>query len=212
VHVVWDWNGTLLDDLDQVVAAVNATLRELGESPISIATYGAHYQRPVRRFYESLFGRPVRDDEWRLIDRLFHDAYRSQLPNVTLAQDATDALEAVDAAGHTQSLLSMLLHDDLVNMASMFGVDRFMRRIDGLRGARGVQKQASLESHIEALGLSKREVVIIGDALDDIAAARATGTLCVMYDRGTFPREQIRHAGVPTASSLMGALRAGGLI
>ncbi len=212
MHVVWDWNGTLLDDLDQVVAAVNATLRELGESQISIATYGAHYQRPVRRFYESLFERPVRDDEWRLIDELFHDAYRSQLPNVTLAPDATDALEAVDAAGHTQSLLSMLLHDDLVNMASMFGVDRFMRRVDGLRGARGVQKQASLESHIEALGLSKREVVIIGDALDDIAAALAAGTHCVMYDRGTFPREQIRRAGVPTASSLMGALRAGGLI
>jgi len=212
VHVVWDWNGTLLDDLDQVIAAVNATLRELGESPISVATYGAHYQRPVRRFYESLFGRAVHDDEWRLIDELFHDAYRSQLPNVALAPDATEALEAVDAAGHTQSLLSMLSHDDLVNMTSMFGVDRFMRRVDGLRGVRGVPKQASLESHIEALGLSKLEVVIIGDALDDIAAARAAGTRCVMYDRGTFPRDQIRQAGVPTASSLLGALRAGGVI
>jgi phosphoglycolate phosphatase-like HAD superfamily hydrolase len=212
VHVVWDWNGTLLDDLDQVIAAVNATLGELGKSPISVATYGAHYQRPVRRFYESLLGRAVPDDEWNLIDRLFHDAYRSQLPDVSLAPDATKALQAVDAAGHTQSLLSMLLHDDLVNMASAFGVDRFMRRVDGLRGVRGVQKQASLEDHIEALGVPKKGVVIIGDALDDIAAARAAGTRCVMYDRGTFPREQIRQAGVPTSSSLMGALRAGGVI
>ena len=212
MHVVWDWNGTLLDDLDQVIAAVNTTLGELGVSPISRATYGAHYQRPVRRFYESLFGRPVLDDEWGRIDQSFHDAYRSQLSNVTLARDATEALEAVVAAGHSQSLLSMLLHDDLVNMASLFGVDRFMRRVDGLKGARGVEKLESLESHIEALGLSRQEVVIIGDALDDVAAANAAGTRCVMYDRGTFPREQIQQAGVPTASTLMGALRAGGVI
>jgi len=212
VHVVWDWNGTLLDDLDQVIAAVNETLRELGESPISAVMYGAHYQRPVRRFYESLLGRVVPDHEWHLIDELFHNAYRSQLPNVTLAPDATEALEAVDSAGHTQSLLSMLLHDDLVDMASTFGVDRFMRRIDGLRGARGVQKLASLESHIDALGLTTGDVLIIGDALDDVAAAKAAGSRCVMYDRGTFPREQIRHAGVPTAPTLMGALWAGGVL
>lgn len=212
MHVVWDWNGTLLDDLDQVVTAVNRTLGALGESPISVATYGAHYQRPVRRFYESLFGRPVPDDEWRLIDELFHVAYRSQLRSVTLAPDAEEALEAVAEAGHTQSLLSMLLHDDLIDMAAAFGVDRFMRRVDGLRGARGVQKQQSLEHHLDALGLQSHNVLIIGDALDDVAAAHSAGTRCVMYDRGTFPRAQVEGAGVPTASTLMGALRAGGVI
>jgi len=212
VHVVWDWNGTLLDDLNQVVTAVNRTLGALGETPISTAIYGAHYQRPVRRFYESLLERPVRDDEWQLIDELFHSAYRSQLQSVELAADAREALEAVAAAGHTQSLLSMLLHDDLVDMAASFGIDRFMRRVDGLRGARGVRKHESLESHLHALGVDVGDVLIIGDALDDVAAARAVGTRCVMYDRGTFPREQVNGAGVPTATTLVGALQAGGVI
>jgi phosphoglycolate phosphatase-like HAD superfamily hydrolase len=212
VHVVWDWNGTLLDDLDQVVAAVNVTLEALGEPPIDVPAYGAHYQRPVRRFYESLLNRRVDGAEWEYIDEVFHKAYRELVPTITLAADAFEALEAVDTAGHTQSLLSMLSHDDLVNMASTFGISRFMRRVDGLRGERGVRKQASLERHLEVLGLEADQAVLIGDALDDVDAARATGTSCVMYDRGTFPREHVTRTGVRTAGTLVGALAAGGVI
>lgn len=48
-HIVWDWNGTLLDDLGTVVAAVNDTLATLGRRPICVEEYGANYTRPVRR-------------------------------------------------------------------------------------------------------------------------------------------------------------------
>ncbi|NIA24800.1 MAG: HAD hydrolase-like protein [Gammaproteobacteria bacterium] len=214
MHIVWDWNGTLLDDLTQVVDAVNVTLREIGEPSITVREYGAHYQRPVRRFYESLLGRTVPDDEWRLIDDVFHVAYRDLLPQMRLAPDATAALNSVTGAGHTQSLLSMLWHDDLVTMVERFGIGSSMRRVEGLRGERGARKQAFLESHLQALGESGnvQGVLMIGDALDDVEAAVAVGARCVLYDRGTFPQERIQATGVATASTLVGALEVGGAI
>jgi phosphoglycolate phosphatase-like HAD superfamily hydrolase len=212
MHVVWDWNGTLLDDLDQIVAAVNVTLGERGKPPISVSQYGAHYQRPVQRFWESILDRSVSDTEWQEVDESFHRAYRDLLPTIALAPDARDALEAVKEAGHTQSLLSMLIHDDLVAMAAEFDIARFMTHVDGLRGVRGARKQDSLLQHLRKLEMSGEHVLMIGDAIDDADAAKATGTMCVMYDRGVFPREQIERTGVPTAGTLMDALRAGGAI
>ena len=33
-HIIWDWNGTLFDDLHIVVESVNVSLAELGAPPI----------------------------------------------------------------------------------------------------------------------------------------------------------------------------------
>ena len=62
-HIVWDWNGTLLDDLAVVVAAVNDTLATVGRLPITIEEYGARYTRPVLLFYERLLGRSIEEAE-----------------------------------------------------------------------------------------------------------------------------------------------------
>ncbi len=72
-HVVWDWNGTLFDDLHIVVDAVNTSLALFGEGPIDAATYRDHYRRPVALFYESLLGRSVDETMWRTIDEEFWD-------------------------------------------------------------------------------------------------------------------------------------------
>jgi len=56
LHIVWDWNGTLVDDLPIVVDCVNAALAVIGEPPIDADDYREHFARPVNRFYESLLG------------------------------------------------------------------------------------------------------------------------------------------------------------
>ena len=60
-HVIWDWNGTLVDDLPIVVDAVNASLAGIGAGPIVADDYRDHYTRPVRVFYDRLLGRAVTD-------------------------------------------------------------------------------------------------------------------------------------------------------
>ena len=208
-HVVWDWNGTLFDDLHIVVDAVNAALRMFGEPEIVPEDYRDHYTRPVSRFYERLFGRELADGEWQRIDDAFHDTYRSSLAGADLAADARSALAAVAAAGGTQSLLSMWWHDELVPAVRSFGIDSFMTRIDGNRRAGGDTKAEHLAHHLAALG-DAEPVVVIGDALDDAAAAAAVGTACVLYDGGAHHRHELEAAGVPVASSLLEAAQLAG--
>jgi phosphoglycolate phosphatase-like HAD superfamily hydrolase len=214
-HVVWDWNGTLLADQELVVDALNAVLADRGLPPTDLATYQRLYTRPVRRFYELLFERPIDDAEWLHLDDVYHAGYAAALERARLADDAFDALETVAGAGRTQSLLSMYRHEELVPLVTKLGVHDHFVRIDGLRGPGGGQKAPFLETHLERIvhdaGDDPSQVLMIGDALDDAAAAAHVGTRCVLYDGGSHPRDELERAGVPVADSLTGALDLAGL-
>jgi phosphoglycolate phosphatase-like HAD superfamily hydrolase len=214
-HVVWDWNGTLLADQELVVDALNAVLADRGLPATDLATYQRLYTRPVRRFYERLLDRRIDDAEWAHLDDVYHAGYAAALERVRLADDALDALEAIAGAGRTQSLLSMYRHDDLLPLVTRLGVHDHFVRVDGLRGPGGGLKAPHLEAHLERIvhtaGEDPSRVLIVGDALDDAAAAAHVGTRCVLYDGGSHPREELERAGVPVADSLTHALDIAGL-
>ncbi len=203
-HVIWDWNGTLVDDLPVVVAAVNVSLAAIGEDGIDADAYRDHYTRPVRIFYDRLLSRPVTDDEWERINTTFHLSYVDALNSVPLARDAVAAVDLVAAAGATQSILSMWAEHELVPEVERHGLDRHMTRIDGNTRSNGETKAALLEMHLAALE-EGTDAVIIGDSTDDANAARAVGIGCVVYDGGSHHRVKLDALGFPVADSLLRA-------
>ncbi|HEV8426005.1 MAG TPA: HAD family hydrolase [Actinomycetes bacterium] len=207
-HLVWDWNGTLFDDQVAVVAAVNDALSLLGVPPIDADRYRSHFTRPVQRFYEQVVGRAVSADEWQALDEAYHDGYQARLERLALASDARAALAAAEAAGLPQSLLSMWRHQDLVALVERLGIDHFFVRVDGLRRPGGGGKAEHLVAHLAALELAPQTVVLVGDSLDDLAAARAVGARCVLYDGGSHHRHALEATGVPVVDTLTAALAA----
>jgi phosphoglycolate phosphatase-like HAD superfamily hydrolase len=207
-HVVWDWNGTLFDDHVAVLAAVNDALALVDLPPIDADTYRSHYTRPVQRFYERVAGRPIEPGEWRTLDGAYHDSYHAWVERLSLAPDALAALAAAEAAGLTQSLLSMWRHQELVPLVQRLGIDHFFVRVDGLREHGGEGKTEHLVAHLAALEVKPSAVVLVGDSLDDLAAARAVGARCVLYDGGSHHRHELEAAGVPVVDTLTAALAA----
>jgi phosphoglycolate phosphatase-like HAD superfamily hydrolase len=207
-HVVWDWNGTLFDDHVAVVAAINDALASLSFRPIDSHTYRTHYTRPVQRFYEQVAGRPIAPGEWRTLDDAYHDSYSAWLERLELAPDAWVALAAAEAAGLTQSLLSMWRHRDLVALVGRLGVGRFFLRVDGLRVPGGGGKTEHLLAHLAALEVEASAALLVGDTLDDLVAARAVGARCVLYDGGSHHRSALEATGVPVVDTLTAAVAA----
>jgi len=210
-HVVWDWNGTLFDDLDVVVEAVNVSIAAYGADPIDVADYGRLFRRPLERFYERLLGRSIEGALMSEIDERFQEAYRAGFEGAGLTLDAADAVNAVTRAGASQSVASMLWHDMLVPTVKKFGLDEPMLALDGHRGAVGETKADHLTRHVNRLaelfpGLDRERMTVIGDIVDDAHAARAAGIACVLYDGGSQPREALEAEGFPVASTLVEAV------
>ncbi len=202
-HVIWDWNGTLADDLPMVVECVTASLDAIGEGPIVADDYRSHYTRPVRLFYNRLLGRSVTDSEWDAIEETFHVRYKEAAKRVPLAADAIVAIEAVAEAGNTQSILSMWWDDDLKAEVSRHGLGPYMVRVDGNTRDASETKERLLSIHLRAV--ASNGAVMIGDAMDDAQAAAALGIPCVLYDGGSHHRFELELLGVPVASSLVEA-------
>src|SRR5215212_710169 len=153
-------------------------------------------------------GRPSEPGEWRALDEAYHVSYGAWVERLKLAPDAEAALAAAEAAGLTQSLLSMWRHQDLVPLVERLGIGRFFVRVDGLRVPGGGAKTEHLVEHLAALGVEATAALLVGDALDDLAAARAVGAGCVLYDGGSHHRHALEATGVPVVDTLTAAVEA----
>lgn len=203
-HLIWDWNGTLLDDLTLVVAATNASLASVGGPSVTADEHRRDFRRPVWAYYEYVLGRSITEDEFATLDRAFHDAYRSGLSSTALAADARDAMTAW--AG-TQSLLSMWFHHELVPLVGSYGLHTRLMRVDGLRDRLGGGSKAPhLRAHLDMLGLKGSDCVLIGDSIDDAHAAHEVGAEIVLYTGGFTDAERLQATGHPVATTLLEAV------
>jgi phosphoglycolate phosphatase-like HAD superfamily hydrolase len=203
-HLVWDWNGTLLDDLSLVVASTNHAFTAVGGRLVEADEHRARFRRPVAEFYAEILERAVDDEEFGRLDQIFHDAYRLGLTTMTLAADAKEALTSWPGS---QSLLSMWFHDELVPAVETYGLGGVFTRVDGLRTEVGGHLKAGhLAEHLAGLGLTGDQVVLIGDSLDDAAAADSAGAAVVLYTGGFTDPVRLRASGYPVADTLVEAV------
>lgn len=206
-HLVWDWNGTLLHDIDAVIEATNASFAEIGLSPITLDRYRELYCVPVPRFYERLIGRLPSDAEWEVMDSAFHRHYWRLAESCSLAEGAAELLAARQAAGLTQSLCSLAPHAELVPFVASYGITERFLRVDGRTDSSTVGKSEQMVRHLRSLGdVDPRRVVVIGDALDDAAAAAHAGAHAVLYTGGSHSRAALEASGVPVADTLAEAV------
>ena len=206
LHVIWDWNGTLLDDLAVVIEAASVGLAEFGIDPLDEDIYRDHFTRPVRAFYDSLFARPVSDYEWERLNWVFHEEYMARADEAELTEDAIEALDRVGSEGDGQSLLSMSPQEWLDRIVDRKGVSHRFSLVSGLSGETGGLKAEHMESHIARLGLDPASSVIIGDTPDDATAARHVGAKVVLYDGGSHHLPVLQGTNAPVAHSLVEAV------
>ncbi|MFF4767419.1 HAD family hydrolase [Streptomyces sp. NPDC001255] len=205
-HVVWDWNGTLKDDLDDIVGATNAAVSALGEPPVDRDAYLAQHCVPLTDFYARLLGRPLAGGEWALAEAAFVRSL-AQRP-VRLRDGARDLLVSLQERGYTQSLLSLLPHDRLLAETAEAGIDHVFLRIEG-RHRDDAARGKRLRTHLRALGRTASEVLVIGDSRADARAAREIGAPVVLVAGGLEPILALHEDGAPVAMDLDEAVEQG---
>ncbi|MGE7388359.1 HAD family hydrolase [Streptomyces sp. NPDC004126] len=207
-HLVWDWNGTLLDDAPLIAQAMNAAYRAAGLAPITYDRYRAAFSLSSADLIRRTHGTVPDQDALARMAAAYHAHYRSG--SASLAVDALEALALADRQGVPQSLLS--LHPAQALSAALAGhglADRFTL-VTGRTGDASGGKHPRLLDHLAALagaGVAPGRVVLIGDTEDDGDAARRAGVRAVLHTGGVQDRAGLARAGWPVADSLPAAVR-----
>lgn len=199
--VIWDWNGTLLDDTTAALNAFNRQLVNRGIDPISLAFYKDHFAFPVKPFY-ALCGIRLEDENWDALAREYHEAYAAE-PKA-LHPEAIAALTALKSRGVRQFLLSALRQDLLDEAMDRYGLTDFFDSVVGVDNLDGSSKLARGRELVEIIGDCPRKV-FIGDALHDAEVAAALGGECILTATGGHSLARLEKAA-RTVSSLLEAV------
>ncbi|AMU75943.1 HAD family hydrolase [Mycobacteroides abscessus] len=207
-HIVWDWNGTLLDDNPAMLDSVNAVCEHFGRPAIDMLTWQMALCRPLWRCYGKILERDLRaPHDWAVVENIYHQAYRRNVATCQAAADAHDALSRAKSIGMTQSVLSMGLHDDVTGQVHHFGLHEYFDRIDGVKDAvAGGTKSSYLSTHLRDLDIDPEACVLIGDVVDDALAAQSVGAQCVLVTTGMTRRQELQDTGHPVADNLTDAI------
>lgn len=201
MYVIWDWNGTLLDDTPAALGAQNALLERRGLKTLSLEEYRETFSFPTLKFYEKQ-GIVLTDD----ISKEFHDTYYS-LP-AKLNEEAVAAVRYLAERGIGQSILSALRQDHLEkDVKRYFAAEHFDHIVgsDNLDGATKFERGQTLLKTLKTEGLSPNEIVMIGDALHDKEVADSLGVKCLLVSVGGHAHHRLA-AVAPTFPSLLSAV------
>ena len=203
-RLIWDWNGTLLDDVAAAVGALNRMLVKRGARPITIEHYRRRFGFPVRPFYAEL-GVDLAKWDWDEICEDFHSFVLEEPQAVR--PDARAALELAASLGFRQSILSALRQDKLEAALAANGFLDFFDRIFGVDNLDGASKLDRGRELMASLGPAADTPVFIGDTLHDAEVARELGGRCVLVSCGHQMPDRLAAAGCPVAATLADAVR-----
>jgi phosphoglycolate phosphatase len=197
-HVVWDWNGTLLDDVSHALIALNHVLSQRGIAPLDRDGYRERFGFPVRDFYVGLGVDPAVED-FALLAEHFIARYRDAAKLARTHDGVTHTMQTLRELGIAQSVLSAMEHTLLRGMLHEHGLIDYLhhvRGLDHLQASSKVQLGVALMDTLRELGTSAAETLFVGDTLHDLETAEAMGCRCLLYVHGHQSKARLaREAG-----------------
>lgn len=204
-HLIWDWNGTLLDDAWLCRDIMNGQLRRRGLPELSAGRYEEIFDFPVEKYYRAV-GFNWDRESFQEAGTEFIVEYERRKRECSLQPGAADLLERITAGGWSQAVLSAYSQATLEEFLGHFGVRKHFRRISGSRDHYAAGKVEYGLKMLEELHVPPEETLLIGDTTHDAEVARAMGVGCVLVPCGHNSRSRLEACGIPLVESL-GAIR-----
>jgi len=194
-HIIWDWNGTLLDDVEQCIDVVNEMLKVRGLPVLSRQRYRAHLDFPVIDFYRFL-GFDFEAESYKAMANEYIEKYVRRVPRCRLRTGAEAILASLTQAGYTHSVLSAYHQQRLEEAVAHFGLSRWFVRLIGLNDYYAHSKVENGRRWVRVLPYEAEKILFIGDTRHDHEVAQAMGVDCVLLSGGHQAPERLRPCGV----------------
>ena len=199
--IIWDWNGTLLDDAEICRTAINKMLKARNLSELSLEKYRDVFTFPVIDYYRQV-GFDFDKEEWELVAMEFINLYLSALNEVDLTPFAKETLEIFKQKGYRQAIISAMQHDALLKSVSELGIYDYFDFIGGIGDHYGGGKVDNARNYFTVAGLNPEQVTLIGDTIHDSEVAAELGCKCVLVTTGHQSHSRLQQTGLTVINNL----------
>lgn len=200
--VVWDWNGTLFDDMEACIAVANDMLRERGLPLIEdVGHYRSLFCFPVIRYYEKL-GFDFRKESFPAVAEAYVGKYEAAIKNAKLQAGARELLEGLKARGISQAVVSASGQESLSRQMGPFDIGGYFQACLGIKDNLAAGKATLADAFLNRQRLDRRRVLFIGDSVHDFEVAKSCGCRCILVANGHGEEEALKKTGAEVVGSL----------
>lgn len=182
-HVIWDWNGTLLSDLEHAVRVVNQLLTEEGLATTTVDHYKKIFGFPVVEYYKKL-GFDTSPQKFHQLCERFNQLFHDGLHACSLWPGVREVLTDIKSSGRMQSLLSASEHGHLLNSVKLFDVHHLFDHVVGISDKLAGSKVDFGRKLMARVHVPPEETILIGDTDHDLEVAEALGVDVILVEHG----------------------------
>ena len=204
--LIWDWNGTLINDVDICVDCINVLLEKRQLPLLDLEKYREVFRFPVKEYYEEV-GFDFSKEPYDKVAMEFIDIYIARLPEADLHKDVVDTLSEFSRRGLNQSVLSAMEHNNLVKSITEKGIFPYFGLLMGISDHFASGKIENARQIISKLDTDPQHTLLIGDTLHDYEVAQEIGCHCILVAHGHQSMEHLKEAGCPVAIELSDVVR-----
>lgn len=199
-HIIWDFNGTILDDVETGILSVNKLLRDRELPEIADREqYQSVFCFPIKHYYEKL-GFNFEKEPYEVVAPLWVEQYMINVKNARVFSDARTAIDVFNSLGIPQTLLSATELEMLKGQLVSLGLSDAFCEVLGREDIHAASKEGIARAWRDRH--SNEMTLMIGDTDHDLQVARAIGADCVLISRGHQSAEYLRGLGAPVYESV----------
>lgn len=200
-HIIWDWNGTLLNDLELSVELINNVLQKRDLPILSVDQYREIFTFPVKEYYAKT-GLDFDKESFEVVGKEWMDGYESRKHECQLSSKAEDVLQLIKQKAIPQSILSAYSQTSLEGIVAKFGLSGYFSHLIGLDHIYATSKIALGKELIANLQLKKGEALLIGDTLHDFDVACEIGADAVLIAGGHQDKARLEATNSPVFDTM----------
>ena len=206
--VIWDWNGTLLNDLDLCIASINRLLEKRNLPVLTNHQYKEVFSFPVKDYYAAI-GFDFSKEDFSVPAHEFIDLYNAGVPNCSLQPNAKAVLDHIKNKGFKQFVLSAMQHKMLEETLKHQKIYAYFDGVVGLDHHYATSKIERGEELIKKFNIDKEKATMIGDTIHDFEVAELLGIHCVLIANGHQSEDRLKSTGARVIQSLNDLLKNG---
>ncbi len=201
-YIMWDWNGTILDDLTINFEIINILLKERGLKQMpSTDIYRNAFDFPIINFYLTL-GFNFEEESFSAVAREYSFMYDERFYETEIFPDAEGTLRRFKEKGIEQIIVSASQESLLQKQVCYHKIDHLFTDIIGTRDIYANSKVDFALQWMAQNDIKANEVLFVGDTPHDFEVAESIGCDCVLLGRGHCSTERLSSLGVSVLSSI----------
>jgi len=193
-HIIWDFNGTLMDDAWLCLEVMNDMLAQRGLPKLLPERYAEIFDFPVQDYYQRA-GWDLEKYSFEQLSDEFMAGYHARKLECSLHAGAVNVLDTLQASSIPQSVISAAEQSMVRDLLAHYQIGQYFISARGLDNHHAAGKTTIGVKWVQELGIDPRQILMIGDTVHDHEVASAMGTDCVLVASGHHSRQRLEATG-----------------